>query len=228
MDRRLLVALVVLALVLACALPWTARVVAEPPLDDDIGSYPLDAIARVLAPGEALPCERQRLELVSYRGARMRYDRAARVHPAFKLRLQAFELLVVETANAHYGRAPRQLLHLGTHNCRRMRRYPEWLSEHALGNAIDVAGFEFAPAARGTHVPQGLPRALRGRFTVRLDQHWNAKRGAGAVHRAFLHALGQRLIEREDLFRVVLGPAWPGHHNHFHLDAAPYRVTEVF
>jgi len=37
-----------------------------------------------------------------------------------------------------------------------------------------------------------------------------------------------RLIGRQDLFRVVLGPAWPGHHNHFHLDFAPYRVVEVF
>jgi hypothetical protein len=219
MDRRRV------ALALACSLLWAAGAFATPAADD-IGSYPLDAIGRVLAPGEPLPCSR--VELVSYRGEHMRYDRAARVHPAFKTRLSAFEALVVQTASEHYGRGPRQLLHLGTHNCRRMRLYPDWLSEHALGNAIDVAGFEFAPLPRGAPSPDGLPRALRSRFTVRLDRHWNATRGPSAVHRGFLHALGQRLIEREDLFRVVLGPAWPGHHNHFHLDAAPYRVTEVF
>ena len=127
-----------------------------------------------------------------------------------------------------YGRAPRTLVHLGTHNCRRMRRYPDWVSEHALGNAIDLAGFDFGPLARGASLPEGLPRALRRGFSVRLEQHWNAARGAGAVHRRFLRVLAAKLIERRDLFHVVLGPAWPGHHNHFHLDSAPYRVVEVF
>jgi hypothetical protein len=213
------------ALALAWALSGGAAALAQP-TSDDIGSYPLDGIARVLAPGAPLPCAGG--ELVRYRGERLRYDRTARVHPAFKARLQAFEALVVETAVAHYGRAPRQLLHLGTHNCRRMRRYPDWVSEHALGNAIDVAGFEFARLPRGTQLPTGLPAALRARFEVRLDRHWNATRGPGALHRAFLHALAREVLARPDLFRVVLGPAWPGHHNHFHLDAAPYRVTEVF
>jgi hypothetical protein len=214
-----------LAALFTCALSCAATASAQP-TSDDIGSYPLDAIERVLAPGAALPCEG--VELVRYRGERMRYDRPARVHPAFRARLQAFEALVVATAVGHYGRAPRQLLHLGTHNCRRMRRYPDWVSEHALGNAIDVAGFEFARLPRGAQLPGGLPAALRARFEVRLDRHWNATRGAGAVHRAFLHTLARAVLARPDLFRVVLGPAWPGHHNHFHLDAAPYRVTEVF
>ena len=206
---------------LACADVAAAADRAPP-----IGSYPLDSIARELPRGAALPCADS--ELVVYRGELMRYGRPARVHPAFRERLRALEQLVTEIATAVYGRAPRRLLHLGTHNCRRIRLYPDWLSEHALGNAIDVAGFEFGPLPRGATLPAELPGTLRHGFTVRLDRHWNAMRGAGAVHRRFWHTLAQRLIEREDLFRVVLGPAWPGHRNHLHLDCAPYRVIGVF
>jgi hypothetical protein len=215
------------AVALTGLLVLATAALAEPsPAPDAIGSYPLDAIARVLSPGAPLPC--RGLPLVRYRGELVRYERTARVHPAFKPRLQAFEALLVQTAIAHYGRAPRQLLHLGTHNCRRMRLYPDWLSEHALGNAIDVAGFAFPRLARDATLPTGVPASLRGRFEVRIDRHWNTARGPGAAHRDFLHDLARRIIARPDLFRVVLGPAWPGHHNHFHLDAAPYRVTQVF
>ena len=150
------------------------------------------------------------------------------VHPAFRDRLRALEKLVAETAVEHYGRAPTKILHLGALNCRRIRLYPDWLSEHALGNALDVAGFAFAPLPRKQTLPEGLPRALRGRFEVMLVPHWTATRGTGALHSAFLRDLARRLIARTDIFRAVLGPAWPGHKNHFHLDCAPYRMAEVF
>ena len=193
---------------------------------DDIGSYPLDSVERNLPRDQPLPCHD--FELVTYRGDTLRYARPVRVHPAFRERLRAFEKLVVETAVQHYGRAPAKVLHLGTLNCRRIRLYPDWLSEHALGNAIDVAGFAFAPLPRKAELPAGLPRALRGRFEVKVEQHWNATRGTGALHSAFLRDLAQRLIDRPDIFRAVLGPAWPGHKNHFHLDCAPFRIIEVF
>ena len=45
---------------------------------------------------------------------------------------------------------------------------------------------------------------------------------------ADLADLARRVIARPEVFRTVLGPAYPGHHNHFHLDCAPYRVVEVF
>ena len=108
-----------------------------------------------------------------------------------------------------------------------MRRYPTWVSEHALGNAIDIAGFDFGPLPRTAKAPSELARRWRGAFEVRLERHWNAT-GTSAVHAEFLRALARELIARPDLFSVVLGPAWPGHHNHFHLDHAPYRVVEVF
>jgi hypothetical protein len=192
----------------------------------DVGAYPLDGIPRVLESGEALPCATT--GLVTYRGTQLKLSKAARVHPAFVPKLVELEQLVAEVALPLYGRAPRTLVHLGTHNCRRMRRYPDWVSEHALGNAIDVAGFDFPALPRGAALPEGAPAGLQRAQAVRLDKHWNAARGPGATHSAFLRALAQRLIERPDLFRVVLGPAMPGHHNHFHLDFAPYRVVEVF
>jgi hypothetical protein len=108
-----------------------------------------------------------------------------------------------------------------------MRLYPTWVSEHALGNAIDIAGFDFGPAARGAELPSTLPQPLRRAFQVRLLTHWNAQ-GAAQTHSRFLRALAGAVIARPDVFHVVLGPAWPGHKNHFHLDHAPYRVVEVF
>jgi hypothetical protein len=195
--------------------------------DDDVGSYPLDGVARVLADGEDLPCGEH--ELVVYRGTTLKLSKPARVHPAFAPKIAELERIVAEVAVPIYGRAPRTLVHLGTHNCRRMRLYPDWVSEHALGNAIDVAGFDFGPLAKNAPAPGELPRSLKRGFEVRLEQHWKGGRNAAlAAHSTFLRALAQRLIDRPDLFRVVLGPAWPGHHNHFHLDFAPYRVVEVF
>jgi hypothetical protein len=187
-------------------------------------AYPLDAIARVLEPGESLPCRTGALELVSYRGDRLRYQKAALIHPAFRGQLESFESIVAELALKHYGRVPRAIVHLGTYNCRVMRRYPSWVSEHALGNAIDIAGFDFGPAARDA-APSGLPRPLRRAFRVRIERHWSAS-GLESAHAAFLHELAEALADRPDVFHVVLGPGYPGHHNHLHLDHAPYRVVD--
>jgi hypothetical protein len=187
----------------------------------------LDLVPRVLPEGAALPCEGGAPQLVRYTGQHLRYQKPLQVHPQFGARLPEFEQLVRALAERHYGRAPRRIVHLGAYSCRRMRRYPTWVSEHALGNAIDVAGFDFGPLPRKARASATLPRALRGAFEVRLERHWTAT-GAAAVHATFLRELAQALIDRPDLFSVVLGPAWPGHHNHFHLDRAPYRVVEVF
>lgn len=193
--------------------------------DSPIGSYPLDGIPRVLGRGAALPCA---TGLVRYEGRAVHLAQPGRVHPAFVAKLDGLDALVVATATEIYGRAPRTIVHLGTHACRRMRLYPDWVSEHALGNAIDVAGFDFSPLPRGATLPVSLPASLRRAFSVRMLDHWDATRGAGAVHARFLRTLAERLTARPDLFRVVLGPAWPGHRNHLHLDFAPYRVIEVF
>jgi hypothetical protein len=188
-------------------------------------TYPLDELPRTLGERDALPCESGRQALVRYSGESLRYQKPVQIHPAFRAQLVAFEQIVSTLARQHYGRAPKQIVHLGGYSCRRMRRYPTWVSEHALGNAIDVAGFDFAPAKKG-ELATTAP-ALRKGFQVRLEKHWNGK-GAHEPHSRFLRALAQAVIDRPDVFHVILGPAWPGHHNHFHLDHAPYRVVEVF
>jgi hypothetical protein len=215
---------------------WTSAIVLALSLagrsvaadNDDIGSYPLDSIARELARGEALPCKRVVDKLVVYRGDFVRYQSAVRVYEAFVPRLRALEQIVIETSKDAYGRAPRRIQQLGSYNCREMRIYANWISEHALGNAIDVAGFDFAAMPRGEPLPPGVPSELRAAFSVRIQTHWNGKRGAAAVHSRFLRDLARRVIARPEIFRTLLGPAWPGHSNHFHFDMAPYRVVEIF
>jgi len=192
-------------------------------------SYPLDDVSRVVAAEGELPCrDKASLGLVSYRGVLLQYDRPVHVHPAFAGQLKAFEEIVVEVAQAHFGRAPKRVVHFGAFACRPVRGRPELVSEHALGNALDVAGFDFGPLPRrrpqATEPPPELPRPLQRAFQVRLLKHWNAT-GKDAPQSAFLHALADRIVARPDVFRVVLGPGWPGHDNHFHLDHAPYRLV---
>ena len=187
--------------------------------------YPLDGVSRWIDDGP-LPCAEHRAELVTYRGERLRYDGPLQVHPAFRERLVSFESIVDEVAREHFGRAPRRIVHLGSYACRSIRGRPHMVSEHALGNALDVAGFDFGPLPRKAPNFATTPKPLRRAFQVRLDKHWSAE-GATAPYAAFLRALAARIIERPDVFRVVLGPGWPGHHNHFHLDNAPWRMVRL-
>lgn len=228
--ERLAIALLVGALSVGGALCWSWPASAKDNQAVDLppGAYPLDQESRHLPRGSALPCDRY--PLVTYRGISIPYDTSVRVFPAFADRLQRLEALIVELSLKYYGRTPRRLVHLGTHNCRRIRAYPDWISEHTFGNAIDLAGLDFGPLPRGPRSPQSLsdmPRGLRRAFKVRLLDHWKGRNSAGKYHSRFLRELATRLIE-ERTFRGILGPAWPGHRNHFHLDMAPYRIVEVF
>jgi hypothetical protein len=186
--------------------------------------YPLDELSRAVVVGVKLPCETGQLALVSYRGELLRYQKPLRIHPAFRAQLVAFESIVDEVARAHFGRAPRHIQHFGAYACRPMRNHAHWASEHAFGNAIDVAGFEFGPLPRKSPAFATLPRALRRTFQVRVDKHWE---GASALQAAFLKELAERIIARPDVFRAVVGPGWPGHDNHFHLAHPPYRMVKL-
>ncbi len=183
--------------------------------------YPLDDLPREVAPGQPQCPE---VDLETYRGSVVRYQKPTRIYVGFEEPLRRFEEIARDTAIEVYGRAPRVLRHDGTYNCRSVRGIASLLSEHALGNAIDVEGFDFGPAPRGVKAPRGL----RGSFSVRLGKHWNARTGVAALHARFLRLLAERVIERPDLFRVVLGPSYPGHQGHFHFDLAPYRLIDVF
>lgn len=190
------------------ALP--ARAETEP------AAYALDELSRTVPTRGRLPCP---TGLVRYRGTHIRYHKPVRVHPAFVPVLARFEAIAVEVAVEHYGRAPRRLVHIGAYNCRRTRGYPDLLSEHALGNALDVEAFRFGRARRGAELPDKAPRRA---FSVSVERHWD---GAGR-HAAFLRALTERL-QKDDVFRVMLGPAYPGHDDHFHFDMAPYRLVSL-
>lgn len=219
MARR---ALLLFAATLA-ALTVDAAAAATPPAE---APYPLDSVSRQLPPGTPFGCPA--VDLVDYRGDVVRFRPAAKVLPEFKDRLAKLELVVAAVATEVYGRPPLSIVDLGTFACRRMEGHPRWLSEHGLGNAIDVAGFDFGPLPRGAVLPAGLDKAFKNGFEVRVQTHWKSKSGHAAVHARFLKTLARRLIAREDVFRVLLGPGYPAHGNHFHFDMAPFRLVQIF
>lgn len=188
--------------------------------------FPLDDLPRTVEAEGQIHCPK--VDLVTYRGDVLKYKTPVRVYSGFRERLRLFEQVARDVAVEVYGRAPSRILHLGTLNCRRIRTWPTYLSEHGLGNAIDIAGFEFPPLPRKLAKASELLPPLKRRFTVRLDPDWTGTTGAQAVHAHFLHLLAERVIARQDIFRVMLGPAYPGHKNHFHFDCAPWRIVEVF
>jgi hypothetical protein len=186
-------------------------------------AYPLDHIERVIAPRGRVRCPKVRK--VFYRGDIIRYHARVFVNPHFRERLQRFEKVVKDVAIEVYGRAPRSIRHIGTYNCRRIKAWPEFLSEHGIANGIDVAGFTFGSAPRRARAK--LPKHLRRSFKVSVLKHWTAKQPRNEIHQRFLRLLVQRLVDRGDgVFRVLLGPGYPGHHNHFHFDMAPWQLVE--
>ncbi len=95
--------------------------------------------------------------------------------------------------------------HLGSYSCRRQnsRTAGRW-SQHARGQAIDIAGFRLSD---GT--------------TVSVERDWNE---SGAKGR-FLRHLAQRACR---YFSVVLTPESNAeHYNHLHLDIGPDRLCST-
>lgn len=217
---------VLLWLVVTCSAAATSTLAhaEELPLEP----YALDDIPRVVDVDGPMRCPA--VPLVPHPGTVVRWKSTLKVHPAFSARLTAFEAIVAEVATAIYGRAPARIAHLGSFNCRRIRRYPDLLSEHGLGNAIDVSAFEFKALTRVEAKASDLPKALKRSFQVSVLDHWDGPEDERSVHpkalhRRFLRALAAALERRPEVFRVMLGPAYPGHDNHFHFDCAPYRLV---
>lgn len=212
-------------LVVAAQLTHMPTSFAESAAEDAVETtYPLDSLSRTISPRGRMKCPK--LEMTKHRGTHVRYHKPVYIYEGFQEKLEAFEAIVAEVAKETYGRAPRRIAHLGTYNCRRIRRIPDLLSEHALGNAIDVEGFDFGPASGAIERGDAPHRRLKRSFQVRVDGHWDATRGVNTIHATFLRTLTERLLE-EDVFRVLLGPAYPGHQDHFHFDLAPYRLVAL-
>jgi hypothetical protein len=188
--------------------------------------YPLDAIERHVEAGSArVECDKD--SLIDYSGTTLRYHAPVKIVPAFQERLERFEQVVSEVSTEVYGRPPRQIRHMGAFSCRTSRNRSYRLSEHALGNAIDVAGFDFGPATGEQPLASGLPKSLARPFEVRVLRHWNKTGEPAETHARFLAALTDRLTERRDIFRSAIGPSHPGHHDHFHFDMSPWRFVRL-
>ena len=119
---------------------------------------------------------------------------------SFALEMERFTREVVEPAALRYfGQPVRRLRHFGTYSCR--ETHDGHASEHAVGKAIDVAGFELAD---GT--------------LVMVEHDWRR----GGPRGRFLHDIARRACR---YFSVVLTPdSDRDHYNHIHLDTGPYRL----
>jgi len=190
------------------------------------GTYALDHVERkaTRAKGKVI-CPK--VPLTRYRGDLLRYHSTLRVYEGFVPHLKKFEEVVRDTSIEFYGRAPHRIRHMGTYNCRIIRGYPNLVSEHGMGNGIDIAGFDFKALPKADRKNSPLPKRFQRAFKVRLLKHWNEGPNPD-IHAQFLDTLARRLVNRPDIFRVLLGPSYPGHKNHFHFDMSPYRLVDIW
>jgi hypothetical protein len=123
---------------------------------------------------------------------------------ALASRLDDFERQVVQpAARQEFGRRVVRIDHLGSYSCRAMSGGSR-LSQHALGQAIDIAGF---------HLSDGS--------VVSVARDWN---GPGPK-RAFLREVARRACQ---YFSVVLTPdSNADHYDHLHLDIGRDRQCSV-
>jgi hypothetical protein len=182
-------------------------------------TYALDGVSRFLRSDSGSACSSR--GLLSYFGKEIPFGGVVVINPAFRERLERFEQAVSDVALATYGRRPLLIRHRGAFACRSRRGQPSLLSEHALGNAIDVSGFEFGAAAGLGSVPAGTPQTA---FRVSVARHWQSAADSDVQqrHSRFLRSLIARLIARGDVFRGIITPADAAHADHFHFDMAPH------
>lgn len=185
--------------------------------------YALDPVSRKIPLSGKAFCPP--IDLVDYRGSVVPFHKPLRIAEPFRAHVRTLEEIARDTAIEIYGRPPTRIRHFGSYYCRRISTWPYLVSEHGMGNALDIGGFDFARLKRDDH-PDATGR-WRKSFSVRMSRHWRAT-GKDADHARFLRLFARRVIDREGLFRVVLGPAHPGHQDHLHLDMARHRVINVF
>jgi len=118
------------------------------------------------------------------------------------LALPAVEKVIQEEAVRHLGEPITRITTLGSYSCRSVRGWRERISQHAIGNAMDMAAFSTKGGAKASvmrdyQVGVESPPTPRGRF---------------------LRAIYGRLWSEGGVTRV-LGPEWDAaHRDHFHLD----------
>jgi hypothetical protein len=131
------------------------------------------------------------------------YSGAVRVSCALAAALYVWEREIVQpAAEQHLGAQVSRIDQIGTYACRRIYgRETGRYSEHAMANAIDVAGFRLADGRR-----------------VSVLEDWTE----GSAEARFLRAVREGGC---DLFRGVLSPDYnAAHADHLHLDMGPYDI----
>lgn len=207
----------------------TRRFVRAPQILHDVyfggwaaSTYALDPVPRYVEKRRRwLKCDKS--QITTYRSSKLDYK--VPVHRAFIPRIRKFEKLAIELAKEHFGRAPKKLRHKGAYVCRQSRGRTGRISEHALGNALDVKGFDFGSLRDGERTPRGLSRRFKRSFRVRVYRHWNPSGEREEPQAAFLHDLTEKLRKSPEIFRGIVGPPHHRHTDHLHLDAAPWRYT---
>jgi hypothetical protein len=114
--------------------------------------------------------------------------------------------VVQPSAQARFGASVVGLEAFGAYSCRSVDNIAgAQLSEHAFGNAVDVAGFKLADGRE-----------------ISIVRDWKK---ADTQESAFLHEIHAGACGR---FTTVLGPgADMFHYNHFHLDLAMHGTTNT-
>jgi hypothetical protein len=118
------------------------------------------------------------------------------------LQLPAIEKVIQEEAVKHLGSPIKRVTTLGSYSCRSIRGWNARISQHALGNAMDMAAF----------TPE------RGQAASVMRDYKPGVAEQPTVRGKFLRAIYGRLWSEGGVTRV-LGPEWDAsHRDHFHLD----------
>jgi hypothetical protein len=181
--------------------------------------YMLDHLSRAAERDRRGRLDCPDVEIERYRGETIRYRRTVWVHPAFRERLKRFERIAARVGEEVYGRAPDRLFQRGTLVCKVIRHRKYRFSEHALGNAIDLIALGFPPLPRDERDEAEAPGR---RFKITVEDDWDGTEGEARLHSIFWKRLVQEL--RSDMvFRGMIVPPAPGHHDHLHLDMGRWR-----
>jgi hypothetical protein len=131
-------------------------------------------------------------------------NRPVKVNCSIALAMSEFERRVLQpAAQATFNQHIRRVHHMGGYTCRTIAGSRR-ISQHALGNAIDIAAFELADGSM-----------------ISVQHDWSGARERSA----FLREVARGACET---FNVVLSPATDAaHHDHFHFDLGPWRHCSI-